>query len=75
LKALILAAGQGLRQRQNGGSKPLIPLLGLGFIERVILTAKQSGIKEFQIVIGCNGKRIRKYLGNEVAMAKEFENI
>ena len=64
MKALILAAGQGIRQKQNGDSKPLIPLLGLGFIERVILTAKESGIKEFQIVIGCNGKRIQKYLGN-----------
>ena len=64
MKALILAAGQGRRQKENGDSKPLIPLLGLSFIERVILTAKKSGIKEFQIVIGYNGKRIQKYLGN-----------
>jgi len=64
LKALILAAGQGRRQKENGSSKPLIPLLGLSFIERVILTAKKSGIKEFQIVIGYNGKRIQKYLGD-----------
>jgi len=64
LKALILAAGQGRRQRENGNSKPLIHLLGLSFIERVILTAKKSGIKEFQIVIGYKGKKIQKYLGN-----------
>ena len=64
MKALILAAGQGRRQKENGASKPLIPLLGLSFIERVILTAKKSGIKEFQIVIGYNGKRIQKYLGD-----------
>jgi len=64
LKALILAAGQGRRQKGNGDSKPLIHLLGLSFIERVILTAKKSGIKEFQIVIGCKGNRIQKYLGN-----------
>ena len=64
MKALILSAGQGIRQKQNGDSKQLIPLLGLCFIERVYLTANDSGIKEFQIVIGCNGKRIQKYLGN-----------
>lgn len=64
MKALILAAGQGIRQKDNGDSKPLIPLLGLNFIERVILTAKKSGIKDFQIVIGYKGKRIQKYLGN-----------
>ncbi len=64
MKALILAAGQGRRHKENGDSKPLIPLLGLSFIERVILTAKKSGIKEFQIVIGYNGERIQKYLGD-----------
>lgn len=64
MKALILAAGLGIRQKENGDSKPLIPLLGLSLIERVILTAKKSGIKEFQIVIGYNGKRIQRHLGN-----------
>lgn len=63
MKALILAAGLGRRQKENGDSKPLISLLGLSFIERVILTAKKSGVKEFQIVIGYHGKRIQKYLG------------
>ena len=64
MKALILAAGLGIRQKENGDSKPLIPLLGLSFIERVILTAKKSGIIDFQIVIGYKGKRIQKYLGS-----------
>ena len=64
MKALILAAGRGIRQRENGEPKPLVPLLGLRFIERVILTAKKSGIKEFQIVIGYKGEKIRKYVGD-----------
>jgi CDP-L-myo-inositol myo-inositolphosphotransferase len=64
LKGLILAAGQGIRQKENGDSKPLISLLGLSLIERVILTAKKSGIKEFLVVVGYNGKKIRKYLGD-----------
>jgi len=75
LKALILAAGLGMRQKENGDSKPLIPLLGLSFIERVILTAKKSGIKGFHIVIGYKGKRIQKYLGNGKKLGVNIDYI
>ena len=64
MEALIIAAGRGIRQKENGDSKPLIPLLGLSLIERIILTAKKSGIKGFKIVIGYNGEGIRKHLEN-----------
>ena len=62
MKALIIAAGQGTRLRPIGDTKPLVSLLGLGLIERVILTAKKSGIKEFCIVTGYNGEKIREQL-------------
>ena len=64
MKALIIAAGQGLRLRPIGDTKPLVSLLGLGLIERVILTAKKSGIKEFCIVTGYHGEKIRKQLSD-----------
>jgi len=64
LKALIIAAGQGTRLRPIGDTKPLVSLLGLGLIERVILTAKKSGIKEFCIVTGYNGEKIREQLSD-----------
>ncbi len=63
-QALILAAGLGRRQKENGTSKPLIPLLGLTLIERIILTAKKAGICDFLIVVGYNGDQIRKHLGD-----------
>ena len=74
MKALILAAGQGRRQRENGDSKPLIPLLGLSFVERVILTAKKSGIKEFLIVTGYNAGKVRKHLkkGNKLGVKIDY---
>ncbi|MEE8255289.1 MAG: sugar phosphate nucleotidyltransferase, partial [Nitrosopumilaceae archaeon] len=62
MKALILAAGEGKRIRVIADSKPLVSLLGLRLIERVILTAKKSGIKEFCIVVGYNGDKIRNHL-------------
>ena len=64
MKALIIAAGQGTRLRPIGDTKPLVTLLGLGLIERVILTAKKSGIKEFCIVTGYNGEKIREQLSD-----------
>ena len=64
MKALIIAAGQGTRLRPIGDTKPLVTLLGLGLIERVILTAKKSGIKEFCIVTGYHGEKIREQLSD-----------
>ena len=64
MKALIIAAGQGTRLRPIGDTKPLVSLLGLGLIERVILTAKKSGITEFCIVTGYHSEKIRKHLSD-----------
>lgn len=65
IKAVIIAAGQGSRLNPltNGIPKPLVNLLGLSLIERIILTAKRSGINEFIIVIGYKGEKIKKKLG------------
>jgi len=65
MKALILAAGDGgrLGNLTKNKPKPLIKLLGLSLIERTILTTKQAGIKEFVIVIGYLGDKIKAKLG------------
>jgi choline kinase len=47
MKCLIIAAGRGSRLSSRGDSKPLIPLLGVSLIERVILTAQESGVADF----------------------------
>lgn len=64
MKALIIAAGNGTRLQPyaKGRHKSLLPLLGLKIIERVILTAKETGISEFVIVIGYEGKSIKALL-------------
>ena len=64
MKALIIAAGQGTRLRPIGDTKPLVSLLGLCLIERVILTAKKSGIKEFCIIVGYHGEKIKERLSD-----------
>lgn len=62
MKCLLIAAGRGKRLKTLGDAKPLIPLLGLSFIERVILTAKKSGLTDFYVVTGYNGEKVRQYL-------------
>ena len=75
MNALIIAAGEGTRQRARGDSKPLIPMLGLSLIERTILTAKKSGITKFYIVTGYNGNRIRHSLGDGKKYGIEIEYL
>ncbi len=62
MKCLIIAAGRGSRLSSRGDSKPLIPLLGVSLIERVILTAQESGVADFYVVTGYNGEKVRDYL-------------
>lgn len=66
IRALIIAAGRGERLRPftDEQPKPLMPLLGLRLIERVILSAKKAGIKEFAIVTGYLGSELMKFLGD-----------
>ena len=58
MQCLIIAAGQGRRLRQQGDSKPLVPLLGVPLIERVIRAAREAGADDFSVVIGYQGDRL-----------------
>jgi len=62
MKCLIIAAGEGSRLSNRGDSKPLIPLLGVPLIERVMLNANKVGLRDFYIVTGYNGEKVRKHL-------------
>lgn len=65
MKAVILAAGKGERLSQGKDKsepKPLIPLLGLSLLERAILSAKESGIYDFVIVVGYRSEEVVKYV-------------
>ena len=72
MKCLIIAAGEGSRLSNRGGSKPLVPLLELPLIERVILNAKGAGITDFYIVTGYNGEKLRNHL-NQFARRRDLK--
>jgi len=71
MKCLILAAGRGTRLSSKGLPKPLVSVLGKPLIERVILTAKASGITSFLVVTGFKGEEVRAFLD----LLQERENI
>jgi len=62
MKCLILAAGRGSRLSKRGDPKPLVPLLGLPLLERVILTARASGLNDFYVLTGYHGQKVRLFL-------------
>jgi NDP-sugar pyrophosphorylase family protein len=66
MKAIILAAGDGSRLRPLTDEipKPLVPLGGAPLIERIVLSAKEAGIKEFLVVLGYLGDRLKEGLGD-----------
>ena len=66
MKALIIAAGDGTRMQPvtRGRHKSLMSLLGLKIMERVILAAKEAGIREFVIVTGYRGHELQRIIGN-----------
>jgi NDP-sugar pyrophosphorylase family protein len=66
MKAVILAAGNGSRLRPITYEipKPLVPMGGVPLIERIVLSAREAGIKEFLVVLGYLGDRLKEELGD-----------
>jgi CDP-L-myo-inositol myo-inositolphosphotransferase len=63
MKVVILASGKGERIKDKYPSpKPLISLWGLSLIERIILTAKEAGFRDFLIVVGYKKEKIKERL-------------
>ena len=56
---LILAAGAGLRLRPIADSKPLAEVHGVALIERVIDQAMAGGAREFVVVVGYEGEKVK----------------
>jgi 1L-myo-inositol 1-phosphate cytidylyltransferase len=70
MKCLIVAAGQGVRLREKGELKPLIPIKGIPLIERVISRARSAGVDEFLVVSGYRGEELRRELDTFSAREK-----
>lgn len=66
MKALILAAGFGVRLREmiHGRPKPMAPIKGKPFLEYLIIYLKKKSISEIVLAVGYLSDYIVSYFGN-----------
>ena len=62
MKALIVAAGQGVRLRGLAASKPLAKVGGVALIERVMASAAEAGVDGFVVATGYEGEALERAL-------------
>ncbi|MBN1390639.1 MAG: NTP transferase domain-containing protein [Candidatus Thermoplasmatota archaeon] len=70
MKALVLAAGQGVRMGPltENMPKPMLPVAGRPFLEHTILALKEAGIKEVCILTGYQGNTIKDHFKDGEAL-------
>jgi bifunctional UDP-N-acetylglucosamine pyrophosphorylase/glucosamine-1-phosphate N-acetyltransferase len=63
MKALILAAGQGVRMGPltENRPKPMLPVAGRPFLEHMIISLKEAGISDIAILTGYHGNSIKDH--------------
>ncbi|MFH1327974.1 MAG: bifunctional sugar-1-phosphate nucleotidylyltransferase/acetyltransferase [Candidatus Bathyarchaeota archaeon] len=66
MKAIVLAAGKGVRLEPLTLTKPknLIPVGGKPILQHLLSTIKASGVKEVLLIIGYGGNQIRRAFGD-----------
>lgn len=72
MKALVLAAGRGIRMRPLTSSKPkaMVLLRGKPLLEYTLKELEKAGIEECGIVIGYEGKKISSHFGDFIGSMK-----
>jgi len=66
MKAVILAAGEGIRMRPLTCTRPkvMLPLANKPILEHLLIEATKAGIIEFILVVGYHDEQVRDYFGN-----------
>lgn len=66
MKALILAAGEGMRMRPLTANipKPLLPVAGKPFLGHIIETLESLKIKDIYLLIGWKNLKIKEFFGD-----------
>lgn len=68
MKAVILAAGEGVRCRPLtlARSKVMLPVANKPILEHIIQALAENGIKEIILVVGYKKERIMDYFGDGI---------
>lgn len=77
MKAIILAAGEGLRCRPLTltRSKVMLPVANKPLLEHIINAVAENGIKEIILVVGYQKERIMDYFGNGMEFGVKIDYV
>lgn len=77
MKAVIIAAGEGVRMRPltYTRSKVMLPIANKPILEHLLLEAKKAGFAEFIFVVGYFEKKIREYFGDGRSWGLKIEYV
>lgn len=66
MKAVILAAGEGMRMRPLTDARPkvMLPIANKAILEHLLIELRAAGITEFILVVGYHAETVRCYFGN-----------
>ena len=64
IPAVIMAAGEGLRLRDEDAPlpKPLTHVLGMSLLERTIVTCREAGVQRFLVIVGFMKDVLREHI-------------
>ncbi len=65
MKAVIMAAGEGIRMRPLTATRPkvMLPIANKPILEHLLIEAREAGITEFILVVGYCDQQVRDYFG------------
>jgi len=77
MKAVVLAAGEGVRLRPLTVTRPkhLIPIGGKPLLEHVLLAIKSAGLNEAVIVVHYMAERIKEHFGDGSKLGMKLEYV
>ena len=66
MKAVILAAGEGIRMRPLTYTRPkvMLPIANKPILEHLLIEVKKAGISEFIFIVGYHDEQVRDYFGD-----------
>jgi bifunctional UDP-N-acetylglucosamine pyrophosphorylase/glucosamine-1-phosphate N-acetyltransferase len=77
MRAVVLAAGEGIRMRPltNSMSKMLLPIAGKSLLEHVLLALKEAGVVSVILVVGYRREEIVDYFGNGMELGMQLSYV
>ena len=66
MKAVILAAGEGVRMRPLTSNRPkvMLPIANKPILEHLLIEVREAGVKEFIFIVGYCDEQVRNYFGD-----------